>query len=147
MIRRATRYDIPRLMEFVEAYAYANPIHALGKPQFHEPKHVEQLLFQIIMGKGFALIDNQMRGTLIAVKQQNIWCPQIKELHELLWWVEPENRGTVGGRLWLEFDDIARQMLQDGEIQIAYSSVSANGPLIDYTKRGYKAMGATFFRE
>lgn len=147
MIRRATRYDIPRLMEFVEAYAFANPIQTLGKPQFHDAKYVEQLLFEIIMGKGFALIDNQMRGTLIAVKQRNIWCPQVKELHELLWWVEPENRGTVGGRLWLEFDDIARQMLQDGEINIVYSSVSANGPLIDYTKRGYKAMGATFFRE
>lgn len=147
MIRRATRYDIPRLMEFVEAYAFANPISILGKSQFHEPKYIEQFLFQIIMGKGFALIDNQMRGTLIAVKQNNIWCPQIKELHELLWWVEPENRGTVGGRLWLEFDDISKQMLESQEINIVYSSISANGPLIDYTKRGYKAMGATFFRE
>lgn len=147
MIRRATRYDIPRLLEFVEAYAFANPVTTLGKSQFHDAKYVEQLLFEIIMGKGFALIDNQMRGTLIAVKQRNIWCPQVKELHELLWWVEPENRGTVGGRLWLEFDDIARQMIQDKEIDIVYSSISANGPLIDYTKRGYKAMGATFFRE
>lgn len=135
-------------MEFVEAYAFANPISILGQQEFHNPKYVEQMLFEIVMGKGFALIDNEMRGTIIALKQRNIWCPDIKELHELLWWVDPDNRAsTVGGRLWLEFDEIAGQMIRDKEIQIVYSSISANGPLIDYTKRGYSAMGATFFRE
>ncbi len=148
MIRQATRYDIPRLLEFVEAYAYANPVKTLGNPVNHNSKYVEQLLFEIIMGKGFALIDKQMRGTIIAVKQHNIWCPNVRELHELLWWVEPENRiGTLGGRLWKEFDDIAHQMLQDKEVDVVFTSISANGPLIDYTKRGYKAMGASFFRE
>ncbi len=148
MIRRATRYDIPRLLEFVEAYAYANPITTLGQQVNHDPKYVEQLLFEIIMGKGFALIDKQMRGTIIAIKQQNIWCPKVRELHELLWWVEPENRtSTVGGRLWMEFDDIACQMLRDKQVDVVFTSISANGPLIDYTKRGYKPMGASFFRE
>lgn len=148
MIRQATRYDIPRLLEFVEAYAFANPIKALGQIQFHKPAHVEQLLFEIVMGRGFALIDNQMRGALIAIKQSNIWCPDVKELHELLWWVDPENRnGTVGGRLWIKFDEIANQMINENHIQVVYSSISANGPLIDYTKRGYSGMGATFFRE
>lgn len=147
MIRLATRYDIPRLMEFVEAYAYANPVTALGKQANHDPKHVEQLLFEIIMGKGFALIDKQMRGTIIAVKQRNIWCPQVKELHELLWWVDPENRGSVGGRLWLEFDKIASEMMSKKEVDLVFTSISASGPFIDYTKRGYKPMGASFFRE
>lgn len=148
MIRQATRYDIPRLLEFVEAYAFANPIKTLGQTQFHNPAYVEQLLFEIILGKGFALIDNEMRGALIAVKQSNIWCPDVKELHELLWWVEPENRnGTVGGRLWIKFDEIASQMMRENKIHVVYSSISANGPLIDYTKRGYNGMGATFFRE
>lgn len=148
MIRLATRYDIPRLLEFVEAYAYANPIQSLGDPQRHDARYVEQLLFEVINGKGFALIDKEMRGTLIAIRQKNIWCPTIVELHELLWWVDPEHRsGTVGGRLWKKFDDLAEGMMSRGEVDIVYSSVSANGPLIDYTKRGYKGMGASFFRE
>lgn len=89
-----------------------------------------------------------MRGTLIAVKQKNIWCPTIVELHELLWWVDPEHRlGTLGGRLWKKFDDLAQGMMSRGEIDIVYSSISANGPFINYTKRGYKGMGASFFRE
>jgi hypothetical protein len=148
MIRLATRYDIPRLLEIVEAYAYENPIKTLGKTEHHNPKHVEQLLFSIILGKGFILIDNHMRGALIAVKQNNIWSPDVKELHELLWWVEPEHRnGTIGGRLWKEFDKIGAEMLGHGDVDFVITSVSAHGPLIDYTKRGYKAVGASFVKE
>ena len=148
MIRLATRYDIPRLLEIVEAYAYENPIKTLGKTEHHNPKHVEQLLFSIILGRGFILIDNYMRGALIAVKQNNIWSPGVRELHELLWWVEPEHRnGTVGGRLWKEFDKIGSEMLVRGDIDFVITSVSASGPLIDYTKRGYKIVGASFVKE
>jgi hypothetical protein len=148
MIRLATRYDIPRLLEIVEAYAYENPIETLGKTEHHNPKHVEQLLFGIILGKGFILIDNHMRGALIAVKQNNIWSPDVKELHELLWWVEPEHRnGSVGGRLWKEFDRIGTEMLSRGNVNFVITSVSAKGPLIDYTKRNYKAVGASFVKE
>jgi hypothetical protein len=148
MIRLATRYDIPRLLEIVEAYAYENPIETLGKTENHNPKHVEQLLFSIILGKGFILIDNHMRGALIAVKQNNIWSPDVKELHELLWWVEPEHRnGSVGGRLWKEFDKIGTEMLSRGDVNFVITSVSAKGPLIDYTKRNYKAVGASFVKE
>lgn len=148
MIRKATRYDIPRLLEFVEAYAYANPIHLLGNPANHSPVHVEQLLTEIIAGRGFALIDKEMRGTLIAIRNRNIWCPNIMELHELLWWVDPEHRnGTVGGRLWNEFNRIATEMLDAKEINLVVTSISPMGPMIDYTKRGYKPLSASFAKE
>lgn len=148
MIRLATRYDIPRLLEIVEAYAYENPIKCLGQQQNHFPKYVEELLFGIIAGRGFIYIDNNMRGAIIAIKNSNIWSPKVKELNELLWWVEPEHRnGTIGGRLWKAFDDRAEAMLKAGDIDFVVTSVSANGPLIDYTKRGYKAVGASFVRE
>lgn len=148
MIRQATRYDIPRLLEIVEAYAFENPIKTLGKTEHHNPKYVEQLLFGIIVGKGFILIDEHMRGALIAVKQQNIWSPNVRELHELLWWVEPEHRnGTLGGRLWKEFDKIGTGMLERKEVDFIITSVSASGPLIDYTKRGYNVVGASFVKE
>lgn len=148
MIRLATRYDIPRLLEIVEAYAYENPIKTLGKKDNHNPKHVEQLLFGIILGKGFIYIDKNMRGALIAVKQSNVWCPDVKELHELLWWVEPEHRdGTLGGRLWQAFDRTGTEMLKRGDIDLIVTSVSAQGPWIDYTKRDYEAVTASFVKE
>jgi len=148
MIRLATRYDIPRLLEIVEAYAFENPITVLGKQVNHDPKYVESLLFGIIMGRGFVYIDNHMRGAIIGIKNQNIWCPKVRELNELLWWVEPEYRnGTIGGRLWKAFDQHADQMLSGGDVHCVITSVSASGPLIDYTKRGYKAVGASFVKE
>lgn len=148
MIRLATRYDIPRLLEIVEAYAYENPIKILGKEDNHDPSYVEQLLFSIIMGKGFIYIDKELRGAIIAVKQQNIWCPKVKELHELLWWVEPEYRNsTLGGRLWKEFDRTGTEMLKRGDINLISTSVSSTGAWVDYTKRGYKAVTASFVKE
>ena len=148
MIRLATRYDIPRLLEIVESYSFEYPIETLGHRENHSVKHVEQLLFSIINGRGFILIDKHMTGALIAIKQQNIWCPDVVELHELLWWVEREHRNTtIGGKLWIEYDKIATQMLKDGKINCAYTSVSAKGPLINYIKRGYKAVGASFVKE
>lgn len=148
MIRLATRYDIPRLLEIVEAYAYKNPIQILGNNQNHSAKYVEELLFGIIKGRGFIYIDKHMNGAIIGIKQNNIWCPKIKELHELLWWVEPEHRnGSIGGRLWKAYDQTATDMQKRGEVDCVYTSISATGPLIDYTKRGYKAVGASFVKE
>jgi hypothetical protein len=148
MIRLATRYDIPRLLEIVEAYAFENPIKTLGKTENHDPKYVEQLLFNIIVGKGFIFIDNHMKGAIIAVKQKNVWSPNVTELHELLWWVESEHRGgSVGGRLWKAFDSKAQEMLEAGVVNIVITSISASGPWIDFTKRDYKAVGASFVKE
>ena len=148
MIRFATRYDIPRLYEIVTAYSKEYPISTLGKDHFNVPKYLHEFLFSIIQGRGFILIDKHMTGALIAIKQQNIWCPDVVELHELLWWVEREHRNTtVGGKLWIEYDKIASRMLANGEINCAYTSVSAKGPLINYIKRSYKAVGASFVKE
>lgn len=148
MIRLATRYDIPRLLEIVEAYSYETPIKALGQQNNHFPRYVEELLFSIIAGRGFIYIDNNMRGAIIAIKQGNVWSPKLKELNELLWWVEPEHRnGSIGGRLWKAFDERATAMLKAGDIDFVVTSISANGPLIDYTKRGYAPLGASFVRE
>ena len=56
MIRLATRYDIPRLLEIVEAYAYENPIKKLQQEHNHFPRYVEELLFSIIQGRGFIIV-------------------------------------------------------------------------------------------
>ena len=82
------------------------------------------------------------------MKQQNVWCPNVKELHELLWWVEPEYRsGTLGGRLWKAFDRTGTEMLKRGDVNLIVSSISSKGPWIDYTKRDYEAVSASFVKE
>jgi len=69
----------------IEQYALENPnIKLFGNTELHDAKHIEQLLFSIIMGRGFILIDKNMRGCFIAIKSQNIWCPKVTELHQLM---------------------------------------------------------------
>lgn len=147
MIKVATRYDIPRLMEMIEQYALENPnIELLKDQKLHDAKHIEQLLFSIIVGKGFILMDKNMRGCFIAVRSQNIWCPEIFELHQLLWWVEPEHRGFLSGKLWKAFDDFASQLIEEGKVHLVFTSMTPKSSFVDFSKRGYSAVESKFCR-
>jgi hypothetical protein len=69
------------------------------------------------------------------------------ELRELAWWVKPEHRnGSLGGRLWKTFENKAQSMVDAGEVNYICATVMANSPMIDYTKRGFAPLEATFFR-
>lgn len=147
MIRLATRYDIPRLTEMVKQYALENPnIEMFKNQELHDAKYIEELLFGIIMGRGFILVDKDMRGCFMAIRSQNIWCPKVIELHQLMWWVEPKFRGVLSGRLWKAFDEMASKMLDEKKIDLVFTSVTAKSTLTDFTKRGYSAIEAKFFR-
>lgn len=147
MICIATRYNIPRLIEMIEQYALENPsIEIFGNKELHDVKHIEELLFNIIKFRGFILMDKNMRGCFIAIKTQNIWCPKITELHQLMWWVEPEFRGILSGRLWKAFDEAATKLLEEKKVDLVFTSVNAKSTLTDFTKRGYSAIEAKFFR-
>lgn len=148
MIRQATRHDIPVLVWMMKEYAKEAPVAALRNPEMHDAEHVKQLIFQILSGRGFILIDDEHRGMIAAIVNQNIWCPKVLELRELAWWVMPEHRGkSLGGKLWLKFDDLAQDMLNKKRVDFVCTTVMANSPLIDYTKRGYELLEATFFRD
>ena len=147
MIQYATRYNIPRIMEMIEAYAYENPnIKLFANQQLHDAKYIEELLFNIIKFRGFILIDKHMRGCFIALKQNNIWCPTLVELHQLFWYVEPEFRGLLSGRLWKAFNKTANELLNNKKIDLVYTSITANNIFTDFTKRGYKPIEAKFVR-
>ena len=147
MIREANKHDMPQLLQMMRDYSTQTPVPALQEAAAHDEAHVANLMMQMIAGRGFVLIDNESRGFIAALITKNIWCPEVYELHELAWWVKPEHRnGTVGGRLWKEFDRLATDLIDDGRIDVAVTAVMANNSWIDYTKRGYAPMQATFFR-
>jgi len=148
MIRQATRYDIPVLVWMMREYAKEAPVGVLANPEHHDADHVGKLIFQILNGRGFILIDDEHRGMIAAIITNNIWCPKVLELKELAWWVMPEHRGkSLGGRLWIKFDELAQNMLNSKRVDVVCTTVMANSPLIDYTKRGYRPLEATFFRD
>jgi N-acetylglutamate synthase-like GNAT family acetyltransferase len=147
MIREANKHDMPQLLQMMRDYSTQTPVPALQAAAAHDEAHVANLMMQMMAGRGFVLIDNESRGFIAALITTNVWCPEVYELHELAWWVKPEHRnGTVGGRLWKEFDRLATDLIDDGRIDVAVTAVMANNTWIDYTKRGYSPMQATFFR-
>jgi hypothetical protein len=145
-MRYATKYDMPHLIQMMKAYADEAGIETLKQNQ--NESHVKQLFYQMIAGRGFVLIDDQLRGFLAAYVTRNFWNSSVKELHEVAWWVEPEFRETsVGGKLWLRFNKLAQDMLNQKRVQIVCTSLMPNSPNIDYTRYNFKPMQATFFRE
>lgn len=147
MIRIANKFDLPALVEMMRDYSTQSPVTALALHQNHDEEHVKRLLLTLILGAGFVLIDDLNRGFLAAVKTPNVWCPHVFELHELAWWVKSEHRnGTTGGRLWHQFDEMAKKMLSVGEVQVICTSLLANSVAIDYTRRGYAPLQTTYFK-
>lgn len=148
MIRKATRYDIPMLLELIREYNKEIPIDVYKNKDLHDEKYITSLLFTIIKVKGFILIDEDFKGMLIAIIINNIWCPNTYELHELAWWVKPEYRqSSIGGKLWIEFNKKAQQMLDENRVKVVYTSLMENSPSIDYCKRGFKKLETKYFRE
>ena len=148
MIRQATKYDIPKITEMMREYANEAPVETLKDPVNQNEQYFSQLIYELISGKGFVLVDNELNGMLIALITQNVWCPKVIELKELAWWVKPEYRkGTLGGKLWLEFNKISEELLDSGRINIVCSTVMVNSPEINYEKRGYKKLETTYFKE
>lgn len=147
-MRTATRQDIPKLVEMMRGYASQAPIQILQDPRNHNDEHVAHLLFSILCGRGFIVVDNDYRGMIAAIITPNVWCPNVRELRELAWWVEPEHRNkSIGGRLWVEFNRRAQELLDQNRVDYVCTTVMINSPLIDYTKRGFKPLEATFFRD
>ena len=145
-MRYATKYDIPHLLQMMKAYADESGIETLKLKQNED--HVRILFLQMIAGRGLVLVDDQLRGFLAAYITSNFWNSEVKELHEVAWWVNPDYRDTsIGGRLWLRFNKLAQDMLDQKRVDIVCTSLMPNSPNIDYTRYNFQPMQATFFRE
>lgn len=148
MIRHATKYDIPNLIEMVKQYAQEFPSELAKDLKWFEEKHVASLLYTMIVGRGFVLLDDDNRGFIAAIIAPNVWYPSLLELNELAWWVYPEHRNsTIGGKLWLAFDKEAEKLKKEDRIKVIKTSLTVNSPMIDYCKRGYKQIETAYIKE
>lgn len=112
MIRFASKFDVPVLVEMMRKYADESPIEALRKKESHNRDYTKSVLEQLIIGRGFVLVDDKMRGMLAAMITPNFWCPSVSEVKEIAWWVHPEYRnGTIGGRLYHAFMKKAEELV------------------------------------
>ena len=148
MIRLATRQDIPNIVEMIRQGSKEMTIDGLRDVSHHNEEYIKNLLFNIVIGKGFILLDDAFKGMLIATISPNIWCKDVLELRQLGWWVCPEYRtGTLSGRLWIAFNKKAQELLDCGRVKVVYSSYRNNGKEVDFTKYGFKPLENIFYRE
>jgi hypothetical protein len=145
MIRKATKQDIAILIDLMKQYANEAPINVLQNIQ--DPTYVGNLLLSLIAGRGFIFIDDKYKGFIAAIVTNNIWCPKVLELRELAWWVDSEHRNTsIGGKLWMKFNDQANEWLKSGRVQIVTVTSMSISPKFDYAKRGYNFLESTHYK-
>jgi hypothetical protein len=148
MIKEATRYDMDSLVSMTKQYAAEFPSRLASDPSNFDADNIKSLYFSIMAGRGFILLDTELKGFLVAIILNNTWFPKILEMHELAWWVMPEFRNTsIGGKLWLEFNRRADEYIESGRIKAVITSLAANSPAIDYKKRGYKMLETSYLKE
>jgi len=148
MIRLANKFDIPILIAMIQEFSKETLIQKYKDQALWDKKYVGNLLYSLILGRGFIVIDENLKGMIIAMITPNVWCPKSNQLNELAWWVAPEARnGLLGGKLWIEFNKQAQKLLDEKRIDVVMTSLMANSPKIDYSKRGFKQLHTTFFRE
>ena len=141
-IRFANKFDIPRLIELMKHYRSQSPLECLKDS--NNEHHVETLLQHIIAGSGVIYVadyEGLVVGMIVAIKNKNIWDPDIHNFNELAYWVEPEHRGTSAGyRLLKAYQEAAEQAKASGEIKYYTISKMINSPDLSYDRFGFRKL-------
>lgn len=92
--------------------------------------------------------DEKPVGILMALVQPNMWSPKHKEMRELLWYVTPEVRkSSIGGRLFVRYQETGDQMIKDGLIDGYFTTQMASTSPIDLSRRGFRLTEQTYIKE
>ena len=87
-------------------------------------------------------------GILMALIQPNMWSPKHREMRELLWYVTPEARkSSLGGRLFLKYQETGDQMIKDGVIEGYFTTRMSTTGRIDLEGRGFRLTEQTYIKE
>lgn len=146
-IRAADKFDLPEIIEMLRHYRSATPWARLA--DCDNEKHVTNMLTHLIAGAGIILLAewDKPAGMLIAVKNYNVWDPELMMVNELAYWVEPDYRGsTAGYRLLNEYVKRCEAMKSRGEIEGYTISKMVNSPDLNYGKFGFEKLEETWRR-
>jgi len=138
-IRQANKFDLPNVLDMLRNFRSNTPIEMMR--ECNNEEYISKLFHHIILGGGVALIaeDKNTAGMIIGVKDQNIWDPNLKVLRELVYWVEPQYRGsTAGYKLLLQYNKLAQELIDGNKINMYTMTKMVNSPDLDFTKFGYK---------
>ena len=138
-VRLANKFDLPIVLDMLRNFRNHTPIDMMR--ECNNEEYINKLFHHVILGGGVALIaeDKNVAGMIIGVKDQNVWDPEIKVLRELVYWVEPEYRGTTAGyKLLLKYNKLAQELVDAQKINMYTMTKMVNSPDLDFTRFGYK---------
>jgi GNAT superfamily N-acetyltransferase len=139
--RLADRWDIPQLLDLLRNYRSATPWARLRACD--NEKYVTMLLTQCLFGGVIFVVEQNSKliGMLIALRNSNIWDPELYVMNELAYWVEPEYRGgRAGYRLLKAYQEYCEQARQAGTIESYTISKMVNSPDLDYGRFGFSKL-------
>lgn len=141
IVRHATPFDIPSLINLLREYRSHTPLQFLNEA--NDERYITTMLTEIISGKGVALIaeNGGVFGMLLATIHPSQWSPKHLLLTELAYWVNPEHRGgTAGYRLLAMYVAEAKQLKESGRICNFFISKMVNSPDLSYGKLGFEKL-------
>ncbi len=144
-IRLANKFDQPHIFKMLRNFRDQSPIQVMSTVDNEE--YVSKLLNALLHGRGLVLIAEKEEpiGMLMAAIDQNVWDPNVFLMKELVYWVEPEWRGTTAGyRLLAKYNELAKELVDEGRISFYTMSKLAKSPDLDYGRFGYQRVEETW---
>jgi hypothetical protein len=134
MIRQATKYDKTEIIAMMREFHDEADLPEL--PQNEE--HFNVLLDSIFAGQGVIFL-KEGKGLLMAMILPTIWCNKTFALHELAWYVRPEERNTtIGFRLFAAYLAYGKQLKEQGRIKYFTMTKLDVSPNLKYEKYGFR---------
>jgi GNAT superfamily N-acetyltransferase len=136
MIRQGTKYDKTQIIEMMKQFRAEADFPELLKVDNEE--HWNTMLDGIFAGQGVVFLE-EGKGLLMAIVLPTIWCNKTFAMHELAWYVCPEERNTtIGFRLFAAYLEYGKQLKEQG--RIAYFTITKidTSPNFKYEKYGFR---------
>jgi hypothetical protein len=86
-------------------------------------------------------------GMLLAVIEPNMWAPEHKQMRELVFYVRPEHRGLISGRLFLKYCDQGDLLIKQGLIDAYFTSKMSTTKDYNLVNRGFRLTEQTYIKE
>jgi hypothetical protein len=136
MIRQATKYDKTEIILMMKQFRLEADFPELLKVDNEE--HWNTMLDGIFAGQGVVFLD-EGKGLLMAIVLPTIWCNKTFALHELAWYVCPEERNTtIGFRLFAAYLAYGKQLKEQGRITYFTITKLDTSPNFKYEKYGFR---------
>ena len=150
MIKQADVKDFNKIKKMFINFANSAPVDYLHDPQYDDD-HIDQILFTCSRSGVllYAEQDGKPAGFFIAMPAGDLWLPKLPPvMREAAWWVEPDYRdGTIGGKLFLQYLQICKELKKRGLIQGYTMTLMDQSPQIKLEKYGFKPIETIYYAE